>query len=64
MAIGTHRRTGNFGANLWGGVTVHLEVNAPHGGYLAGMGFSVKVDETSIQNVPKTIQVQLQFRVQ
>ena len=37
--IKTHLRIGNFGANCWGGFAVHLEVNAPHGEYLAGMEF-------------------------
>ena len=40
--IKIYLRIGNFGANCWGGFAVHLEVTAPHGVHLAGMGFSMK----------------------
>ena len=32
-------RTGNFGANYWGGFVVHREVIAPHGGYATSIDF-------------------------
>ena len=37
IRIKIYLRIGNFGANCWGGVAVHLEVTAPHGVHLVGM---------------------------
>ena len=47
------RRTANFGANCWGGFSVHREVIAPHGGYVKAMDFLLQVEEKSNENVTK-----------
>jgi len=58
----TAGRTGNFGANCWGGFAVHREVIAPHGGYMTNKDFPLKTKKKNNEIYQKPARFNCDFK--